>query len=130
MPLQPAVLLVLMMSLVTVSGAQVKVDSVRVATGAASIVYLRILDTENLVLPVHIGAKASVGSKNIGSGNAGFSMPGGLLAAYPDSCTGSGLQHAALGCCCIGEAESSALLKEINKQRQQRPLTHDVARNL
>lgn len=30
----------------------------------------------------------------------------------------------------IGEAESNALLKEINKQRQQRPLTHDVAKSM
>ena len=30
----------------------------------------------------------------------------------------------------IGEQESNALLKEINKQRQMRPLTHDVMRNL
>jgi len=30
----------------------------------------------------------------------------------------------------IGEAESNALLKEINKQRQSRPLTHDVAKNM
>lgn len=30
----------------------------------------------------------------------------------------------------IGENESNALLKEINKQRQMRPLTHDVMRNI
>jgi len=30
----------------------------------------------------------------------------------------------------IGEHESSSLLKEINKQRQLRPLTHDVAKNI
>jgi bifunctional DNase/RNase len=30
----------------------------------------------------------------------------------------------------IGEAESNALLKEINKQRQSRPLTHDMAKNM
>jgi len=30
----------------------------------------------------------------------------------------------------IGEHESNALLKEINKQKQLRPLTHDVAKNM
>ncbi|PNH02707.1 hypothetical protein TSOC_011303 [Tetrabaena socialis] len=30
----------------------------------------------------------------------------------------------------IGENESNALLKEINKQRQMRPLTHDVMKNI
>jgi len=30
----------------------------------------------------------------------------------------------------IGEAESNALLKELNKQRQSRPLTHDLAKNM
>jgi bifunctional DNase/RNase len=29
-----------------------------------------------------------------------------------------------------GEHESNALLKEINKQKQLRPLTHDVAKNM
>lgn len=61
---------------------EVKVDSVRVAQGT-SVVYLRVLDSNNLVIPVH-----------------------------------------------IGESESSALLKEINKQRQMRPLTHDVSKNM
>lgn len=61
---------------------EVKVDSVRVSSGA-SIVYLRVLDSNGLVIPVH-----------------------------------------------IGENESSALLKEINKQRQMRPLTHDVIKNM
>jgi bifunctional DNase/RNase len=61
---------------------QVKVDSVRIAQGV-SIVYLRVCDSNSLVIPVH-----------------------------------------------IGEAESNALLKEINKQKQLRPLTHDVAKNI
>ncbi len=30
----------------------------------------------------------------------------------------------------IGEAESSALLKELNKTKQLRPLTHDFAKTL
>ena len=30
----------------------------------------------------------------------------------------------------IGEAESSALVKEINQTRQVRPLTHDVAKSM
>lgn len=30
----------------------------------------------------------------------------------------------------IGEVESNALLKEINKQKQLRPLTHDVMKNI
>ena len=30
----------------------------------------------------------------------------------------------------IGEAESAALVKEINKQRAARPLTHDVTKSL
>ncbi|GLC44475.1 hypothetical protein PLESTB_000069300 [Pleodorina starrii] len=61
---------------------EVKVDQVRVNSGNA-VVYLRILDGRERVLPVH-----------------------------------------------IGENESNALLKEINKQRQMRPLTHDVMRNI
>lgn len=61
---------------------QVKVDSVRVTQGSA-VVYLRVLDSNGYVIPVH-----------------------------------------------IGEAESNALLKEINKQRQSRPLTHDMAKNM
>ncbi|KXZ43808.1 hypothetical protein GPECTOR_80g168 [Gonium pectorale] len=58
------------------------VDQVRVNSGNA-VVYLRILDGRDRVLPVH-----------------------------------------------IGENESNALLKEINKQRQMRPLTHDVMKNI
>ncbi|GLI68473.1 hypothetical protein VaNZ11_012899 [Volvox africanus] len=61
---------------------EVKVDQVRVNAGNA-VVYLRILDGRERVLPVH-----------------------------------------------IGENESNALLKEINKQRQMRPLTHDVMKNI
>ncbi len=30
----------------------------------------------------------------------------------------------------IGENESNALLKEINKQRQMRPITHDVMKTM
>ncbi|PNW72526.1 hypothetical protein CHLRE_16g688302v5 [Chlamydomonas reinhardtii] len=61
---------------------EVKVDQVRVNSGNA-VVYLRILDGRERVLPVH-----------------------------------------------IGENESNALVKEINKQRQMRPLTHDVMKNI
>ncbi|KAI8462549.1 MAG: bifunctional nuclease-domain-containing protein [Monoraphidium minutum] len=61
---------------------QVKVDSVRVSQGSA-VVYLKVLDSQGYVIPVH-----------------------------------------------IGEAESNALLKEINKQRQSRPLTHDTAKSM
>ncbi|EFJ46161.1 hypothetical protein VOLCADRAFT_121109 [Volvox carteri f. nagariensis] len=61
---------------------EVKVDQVRLGQGNA-VVYLRILDGRERVLPVH-----------------------------------------------IGENESNALLKEINKQRQMRPLTHDVMKNI
>jgi len=61
---------------------EVKVDSVRVSAGA-SVVFLRLCQAPDLVLPVH-----------------------------------------------IGEAESSALLKEINKQKGVRPLTHDLAKHL
>lgn len=39
-------------------------------------------------------------------------------------------KHACSWMLCAGEHESSALLKEINKQRQLRPLTHDVAKNI
>lgn len=61
---------------------QVKVDSIRVTQGA-SVLYLRVLDGRNSVIPVH-----------------------------------------------IGEAESSSLQKEINKQRQARPLTHDLLKGI
>lgn len=61
---------------------EVKVDSVRVSSGA-SVVFLRLCSQPDLVLPVH-----------------------------------------------IGENESSALLKEINKQRGIRPLTHDLTKSL
>lgn len=61
---------------------EVKVDSVRVSSGA-SVVFLRLVDSPGLVLPVH-----------------------------------------------IGEAESTALLKEINKQKGIRPLTHDCTKNI
>lgn len=35
-----------------------------------------------------------------------------------------------LGFLLTGDAESNALLKEINNKRPQRPLTHDTAKNL
>ncbi|GFR52022.1 hypothetical protein Agub_g14446 [Astrephomene gubernaculifera] len=62
---------------------EVKVESVRMNTTNAAVVYLRILDGRERCLPVH-----------------------------------------------IGENESNALLKEINRQRQLRPLTHDLMKNL
>eukprot|EP00877_Chromochloris_zofingiensis_P005969 jgi/Chrzof1/1625/Cz10g14300.t1 len=61
---------------------EVKVDSVKFGQGAA-IVYLRVLDSNGLMIPMH-----------------------------------------------IGETESNALLQEINKKKQLRPLTHDMMKNV
>jgi hypothetical protein len=123
---------------------QVKVDSVRVSQGSA-VVYLKLLDDSGLVVPVHIGEVC-----------ARYRAAGGAVVAAAASCLRC-LLFCGRVVCFVSlvppssqqqtsinnyqykptktkqnkqKAESNALLREINRQRQARPLTHDVAKTM
>jgi hypothetical protein len=120
---------------------EVKVDSVRVSSGA-SVVFLRLCSQPDLVLPVHIGESSS---RHAGAGGCMLMQhahrrqreggSGGDEAGHPKQpLTMRGAPPSTLidraAPLHPGENESSALLKEINKQRGIRPLTHDLTKSL